>query len=433
MGSIWQDAEMPTFGRQKGNITTDVLVIGGGAAGLLCTYFLHRAGVPCVLVEQNRICGGVTRNTTAKITAQHGFIFQKIAKTYGIAAAKQYYRANTEAIEEYGRQAQAQNIDCDFTYCDNYIYTLDDRQAAEREVAILSRIGCRAALADRLPLPFETAGAVRMPRQARFHPLKFFGAIAEGLPILENTRVREMVGNTAVTDTGTIRAEKVIVATHFPFINKHGSYFLKMYQHRSYVLALAGAPDLDGMYADEADGGLSFRNAGDYLLFGGRGARTGKACGGYEALKKLAARYYPDATVAYAFATQDCMTLDGIPYIGQYSARTKGLYVATGFNKWGMTGSMVAARLLCDAILGKRNEYARVFNPSRSILHPQLALNGAETIGNLLSFSGKRCPHLGCALHWNAAEHSWDCPCHGSRFAADGRVLDNPANGDLKK
>ena len=127
------------------------------------------------------------------------------------------------------------------------------------------------------------------------------------------------------------------------------------------------------------------------------------------------------------------MSLDSVPYIGQYSKNTPDFYVATGFNKWGMTSSMVAAELLTDLILGKPNDFADLFSPSRSMLRPQLAVNGFESVVGLLTPSKKRCPHLGCALKYNKAEHSWDCPCHGSRFSESGRVLDNPANGNLKK
>ena len=125
------------------------------------------------------------------------------------------------------------------------------------------------------------------------------------------------------------------------------------------------------------------------------------------------------------------MTLDGVPYIGSYSRRTQKLYVATGFHKWGMTSSMIAAQILCDKILGRENPFASLFDPSRSMLHPQLAANLLETTCNLLRFTKPRCPHLGCALQWNKQERSWDCPCHGSRFTEDGKLLDNPATGDL--
>ena len=127
------------------------------------------------------------------------------------------------------------------------------------------------------------------------------------------------------------------------------------------------------------------------------------------------------------------MTLDGAPYIGPYSASTQGLYVATGFQKWGVTSAMVSAMLLCDLVQGKKSQYADVFSQSRSILHPQLAVNALEAAAGLLTPAAKRCPHMGCALKWNPWEHTWDCPCHGSRFTQEGGLIDNPATGDFRK
>ena len=277
------------------------------------------------------------------------------------------------------------------------------------------------------------AGAIRFPKQAQFQPLKFLASVANGLNIYEHTTVRELIGTTAVTDHGKVRAKRIIVATHFPFLNKHGAYFLKLYQHRSYVIALKNAPDMNGMYVDEAQNGMSFRNANGLLLLGGGGHRTGKAGGNWTELRDFTKRCYPDATEKYHWATQDCMTLDGVPYIGRYGAHTEELYVATGFNKWGMTSSMVAAMLLTDEMCGKQSPYADVFSPSRSILRPQLAVNAFEAVVHLLTPTPKRCPHLGCALKWNELEHTWDCPCHGSRFTKDGRLIDNPATGGLKR
>lgn len=236
-----------------------------------------------------------------------------------------------------------------------------------------------------------------------------------------------------MTEHGTITADKIIVATHFPFLNKHGSYFLKMYQSRSYVMAFEQAPQVDGMYVDEAQKGLSFRNYKDLLLIGGGDHRTGKQGGNWKELAEFAGKYYPGAKETYRWAAQDCMTLDGVPYIGHYSGHTPELYVATGFHKWGMTSSMVSAGILADLVLGKENPCADIFSPSRSMLHPQLIANAFEAVMNLLTPTGKRCPHMGCALKWNPQEHSWDCPCHGSRFTEDGKLINNPATGDLKR
>ncbi|MGN0150724.1 MAG: FAD-dependent oxidoreductase [Clostridia bacterium] len=230
-----------------------------------------------------------------------------------------------------------------------------------------------------------------------------------------------------------VKADKIIVTTHFPFINKHGSYFLKLYQHRSYEAAFENAPDLDGMYVDEYEKGMSFRNYNKLLLIGGGGHRTGKNGGGWKELYSFAEKYYPAAEVKYSWATQDCMSLGGVPYIGRYSAKTPDLYVASGFNKWGITSSMAAAMILTDMVTGKKNEFAEVFSPQRSILKPQLLINGFEATVNLLTPTTRRCPHLGCALKWNKTEHTWDCPCHGSRFEKNGRLIDNPATGNAAK
>ena len=431
MGSLWEQTwEKPNFPAQDGDLSTDVLIIGGGMAGILCAYRLHCAGVPYVLAEAETLCGGITKNTTAKLTSQHGLIYDKLISRFGIQRAKQYLAANQAALQAY--RTLCRDMDCGFEEKAAYVYALDDRRKLQREVNALEKLGVPAEFTDELPLPFPVAGAVKFPNQAQFHPLKFVSGLAKGLRVYEHTRVRELIGTTAVTNHGRIRAEKILVTTHFPFLNKHGSYFLKLYQHRSYVIALQGAPDVDGMYVDASRTGLSFRNCQNLLLLGGGGHRTGKKGGGWRELRDFARRHYPQAEEQYRWAAQDCMSLDGVPYIGPYSASTPDLYVAAGFNKWGMTSSMVSAMLLSDLVQGKNSPYGEVFSPSRSILRPQLAVNGFEAVASLLTPTARRCPHLGCALKWNPVEHTWDCPCHGSRFTEDGKRLDGPATGDLK-
>lgn len=431
MDSIWtKTAERPKFKSMDGDINTDVLIIGGGIAGVLCAYMLTNAGVSCVLAEADRICGGITENTTAKITFQHGLIYDKMIRRYGHHAAKAYLNAQKEAMRKY--RDMCAKIDCDYAERPSYVYSLCGRDKLEKEVNALNKLGCNAVFTESTELPFSVSGAVRVEAQAQFHPLKFLFGISKELPIFENAKITELRPDGAITDRGKIKAEKIIVATHFPFINKHGSYFLKMYQHRSYVIALENARNIEGMYVDECDKGISLREYNGLLLLGGGGHRTGKKGGNWKELSDLAQRYYPKANEVARWATQDCITLDGIPYIGLYSKRTPDMYVATGFNKWGMTSSMVAATVLCDLVLGKENEYASVFSPSRSILHPQLAVNVAESVLGLVIPTVPRCPHLGCALKYNPQEHSWDCSCHGSRFTEDGKLIDNPATGDKK-
>lgn len=432
MESVWHEStKLPSFPEQKGDIHTDVLIIGGGIAGLLTAYFLKKRGVDCVVAEKGRICSGTTGNTTAKITSQHGLIYAKLVRSFGEENARKYLIANENALHRY--EIMSRKIDCDFEIKDSFVYSTDNKKKLYDEMQALDKIGFNAELTEKTPLPVQNVGAVRFPKQAQFNVLKFLCAVSKELTIFENTFVREMIGTDAVTDNGKIFAKKVVCATHFPFINKHGLYPLKLYQHRSYVLALENAENVGGMYVDEKKTGLSFRNYGKCLLLGGGGHRTGKNGGNWDELRRFQKLHYPNAKEKACWSAQDCMSLDFVPYIGQYSKNTPDFYVATGFNKWGMTSSMVAAELLADLITGKPNDFADLFSPSRRMLRPQLAVNGFESIVGLLTPSKKRCPHLGCALKYNKAEHSWDCSCHGSRFSESGKVLDNPANGDIKK
>ena len=431
MHSVWTEtARPPRFEKLSGDIKTDVLIVGGGMAGLLCAYELEQAGVNYALVEAERICGGITKNTTAKITSQHGLLYHKILKRFGFEKTKGYLDANEAALNKY--RELCKKIDCDFEEKPSFVYSLNKPKAIEKELETLERIGYPAKFVSHLPLPFSVLGAVRFDRQAQFHPLKFAYAIARRLCIYEDTKVIEFTPSAVITNRGKIKADKIIVATHFPMLNKHGFYFLKMYQHRSYVLALKNAVDVGGMYVDEAQKGMSFRNYKDLLLIGGGDHRTGEKGGNWQELSAFAEINYPQAKTVYRWATQDCMTLDEVPYIGRYSGTTSQLYVATGFNKWGITSSMVAAELLCDMILERDNPYTEVFSPQRSMLRKQLFINAGKTVLNLLTPTEPRCPHLGCALKYNPQERSWDCPCHGSRFTEEKKLIDNPATGDMK-
>lgn len=428
--SLWNSTEsLPQSEKLKRDIKTDVLVIGGGLCGLLTAYSLRKNGVDCVLVEKGRIMGGISGNTTAKITAQHGLIYHKLIKSIGEEKAKLYLKANLEAIGKY--EELSEKFSCDFERKDNYVYSTESREKLENEMKALRILGCKAEFERSLPIPVDSFGAVKFTSQAQFHPIKFAKGIMGELEIFENTFVRAVAGTKVRTDENEITANKIVVATHFPFINNHGAYFMKMYQHRSHVIALSDAAQYEGMYVDDRKDGMSFRNHGELLLVGGGDHKTGRKGGNWAELRSFRNVYYPESREEFFWAAQDCMTIDGVPYIGQYSKNTPNMYVATGFNKWGMTGAMVAAQILTDMITGKETPYRELFLPGRSMLKPQLFLNGFETAVNFLTPTKKRCPHLGCALKWNSAEHSWDCPCHGSRFSEKGELLDNPSNGDL--
>lgn len=429
MESIWeQNIPIVRFDKLNGNKNTEVLIIGGGIAGILCAYKLKNAGVDCLLAEATHIGQGITKNTTAKITLQHGLIYDKIIKEYGKENAKLYLDAQIVACKEY--EELCSKIDCNYEVRNSYVYSVYDRKKIEGETEALNLLGVKAQISDANELPLDVAGAVCVKNQAQFHPLKFLYSISKDLPIYENTKVIELKPGKAITDNGVINYKKIIIATHFPILNKHGGYFLKLYQHRSYVIALKDVQEIKGMYVDESDSGLSFRSYKNLLLLGGGAHRTGKKGGCWQELERFAKEHYPKAQIVSKWATQDCMTLDGIPYIGQYSKSTPDIFVATGFNKWGMTNAMVSADILCDLVCGKKNSFSNAFLPHRTILHPQLAFNAFESVLGLLRPTTPRCPHLGCALKYNGAEHSWDCPCHGSRFSENGEIIDNPATED---
>ena len=408
-----------------GDIAADVLVIGGGMCGILTAHRLQEAGLRCVVVEAKEVGGGATHNTTAKLTAQHGLIYADLIERFGLEKARQYYESNTRAIAQF--HALSRQYPCDFEPQTAYVYATDDRRKLEREAEAYQKIGIPARIAEHPPLPLNTVGALAMEGQAQFHPLKLLYALADGLTVYENTFVRKLEGLAAHTDNGTITAKHVVLATHYPLVNILGLYFMKLYQHRSYVIALKGAPTLDGMYLDERENGHSFRSYGDLLFIGGGDHKTGEAGGGWAELRALAGRAYPHAAEQYHWAAQDCMTLDRVLYVGRHRAGAENLYVATGFNKWGMTGSMAAAEVLAGLIVHGKSEYEALYAPGRSMMTRQLAVNAGAAAKGLLSAGGPRCTHMGCKLHENTAEQSWDCPCHGSRFDVQGCVIDGPA------
>lgn len=429
MDFLWtKSITPPDFPALDGDKETDVLVIGGGMAGILCALQLREAGADYILVEGKKIGRGITKGTTAVLTAQHDTLYQDMIKKFGKGKAELYLKANLGAVERFRKLSE--RISCDFEDKPSVMYSLHNRTDMEREAAAVRSLGFDAEFTTDTPLPFSVAGAVRYPGMAQFHPLKFLHSAAKGLNIYENTFVQKLDGTTALTEHGRIRAKKVIIATHYPFVNSHGMYFMKLYQQRSFVIALENAPDLGCTIEDAAENGIYLRNYNGLLLVGGGDHRTGQPGGGFAIPRSFAKQYFPEAREKYVWANQDCVSLDGVPYIGPYSAGLPGVYMASGFNLWGMTTSMVASEILTDLVMGRANPFTPAFDPSRSMSVGQLFSNMGTTLLDFVTPTTKRCPHLGCALKWNPAEHSWDCPCHGSRFDEHGRLIDNPAMRD---
>lgn len=472
MESIWTDSAAPSLRDPlQTDLRTDAAIIGGGLAGILTAYRLKKRGIRAVVLEARRVGSGQTGRTTAKITSQHGLILSRLYDNLGEETMQGYAAASEAAIRSYEQIVRAENIDCDFTQRPACLYTRRVPEILQREQALAESCGIPAEFRTQSALPFPVAGVLRYENQANFHPLKFLRALADSLEIYENTRVLQVEEDILTTQRGKIQAKHVIFACHYPFVNFPGLYFARMHQERSYVLALEHTTALQGMYYGIDPDGYSFRPAGRYLLMGGGNHRAGEndAGGAYQELHTAAQRFFPGVAIARQWSAQDCMTPDGIPYIGRFAASTPNWYVATGFGKWGMTASMAAAELITDLICDGESPYAPIFDPGRFTLTASAHAVAAEMAhavqglskgffhipqktldslpmghGGIVEFEGQkagvyrdeqgeihvvsaRCPHLGCELAWNPDEKSWDCPCHGSRFDFHGNLLDNPA------
>lgn len=477
MDSLWsQSCQIEKRASLHGNIETEIAVIGAGMAGVLTAYQLQKAGKQVLVLEANEIASGQTRNTTAKITSQHGLIYHQFLKKYGADKTRLYALANETALQEYRTIISLEHIDCDFEEQPSFVYSKNSSHLQE-ETEAARRAGLPASLvSDDLTLPFPVQGAVKFDNQAQFHPLKFINAISKNLRIYENTSVINVDNHLITTNSGTVKADKIVFACHYPFLNIPGLYLVRMHQNRSYVLALENAVKTNGMYIGDSAAGYSFRNYGPYLLFGGQGHRAGKKSDTqkYELLRKDAKRFFPNSREICCWSAQDCITPDNLPYIGQYSRSRPDWYIATGFQKWGMTSSMAASMILRDFICQQNNAYAEIFSPQRFPAEniPFITKEGGHSIkgltkqvfhcpaktvqdiapghGGVVTVNGKRagvykdennhlyavdikCPHLGCHLEWNPDEHSWDCPCHGSRFDYKGRLISGPAQKNLKQ
>jgi glycine/D-amino acid oxidase-like deaminating enzyme/nitrite reductase/ring-hydroxylating ferredoxin subunit len=491
--SLWIATTPETnFPALTGDLSVDVAVIGGGITGIATAYMLKQAGATVAVLEADRVVSSVTGNTTAKITSLHGLIYDHLVSQFGEEKARIYADAQESAKEKIASLVEQLGIDCDFRRASAYTYTLDEQESEQvaKEVEAARRLGLPVSYTEETDLPFKVRAAVRFDNQAQFHPRKYLLALAEKIPgdgshIFERTRmldVEDAAPCLVKTERGTIKARSVVVATHFPYPDPK-LYFAAMYPTRSYVLGCRlNGPVPQGMYVSTGTPHNSIRNNpyedGEIVMIGGEHHKTGQ--GGdtrerYQRLEKWARANFDIASVEFRWSTQDNNTVDRVPYIGKLSTGSEHLYVATGFAGWGMTNSHVAAQLLGDMILGRDNPWAELFDPSRfkpvtsardfirenmnvakefmadRISTPEL--NDMEELptggGAVVEWKGERvavykdeagkvfscsavCTHMGCIVHWNGAEKSWDCPCHGSRFNYNGKVIQGPANRDLE-
>lgn len=440
------------FNKLEKDKSTDVCIVGAGIFGLTCGYYLTKQGYNVVLLEKEKdIASKTTGHNTAKITCQHNLIYKYLIDSLGESIAKKYLYANQNAIENIAKIVEEEKIDCDFERQNSYVYTnnLDELEKIKLENEAVNSLGFESEFVTSTPLPFEVLGAIKFPNQAEFNPMKYAYGLAKCITssdsgVIGGSGDADSVGSVLAGDnssgssgdsasstldsvadgsSGTIlnlakgtgeiyidtlvqniekkndefitsckdyvvRSKYVILASHYPFIDRFGYYFLKMYQSTSYVIAVdIGDKTFDGMYINSEQPTFSYRfvngsNEKKLLLVGGADHKTGSKIDLYNAyniLEDEVRKYYPNCKVLYRWNTEDCITLDKIPYIGEFSHFIPNMYIGTGFNKWGMTSSNVAANIIVDKILGRENEYEEVFKATR--LHP--IKNNAE-LGNMI-------------------------------------------------
>lgn len=462
--SIWREVSGNSreFRTLDKNIETDVCVIGGGITGVSTAYYLSKEGMKVAVLEKDRICSKTTGGTTGKVTSQHHLFYKYLIDSQSKDFAKKYLKANEEAIENIANIAQNENIECDFERKSAFVFTKDlgKLQEIQDEVEAAKSLGMKAKFVDDIEVLGKVEGAIEFPNQAQFNPVKYVNGLAKcvlenGGEIYENTKVIEYEkdGNGFVViaetngSTRKIAAKYVVVATRYPIFNVPGLHFIKMYQELEYGIAIKTDISLNGMYVSSEVPTVSFRdyeeNGQKYILIVGNGHKTGEKTenNGFGVLENFAKTYFPGAEIAYRWNAEDSIGLDKIPYIGEYSEVRENMYVATGFKKWGMTSSNVAANLIVDMIFGRENKYKEIFKSTR--VEP---IKNREEMKNMLKEAGesiimprlkgekgkKYCAHLGCEVSWNDVTKTWDCPCHGSRYECDGSLIEGPAVHDLQ-
>ncbi|KAB2494122.1 FAD-dependent oxidoreductase [Priestia endophytica] len=491
--SYWREStDVPSFSPLKENIDVDVAVIGGGIAGVTTAYLLTLEGKSVALLEADKLFDGTTSHTTAKMTTQHGLIYDKMTGYVGEAEAALYYEGNNEALKFLQHTITSQNISCDYTVEDAYVYATTDTyvKKVEKEYEAYKKLGIEGDHLTSLPLDLGEKAAVMIPDQGQFHPLKYLVHLvkemtAKGAQIFETTQavdIKEGKTQTVVTKEGhSVNCKDVACCTHFPFYDGKGFYFSRMYASRSYVLGITSEkPYPGGMYlsAEPSSDSLRYTTVDDQklLLVGGQEHTTGRSeetLKHYEAIYSFAHNSVGVKECLYRWSAQDLISLDETPYIGRISENSPHVYVATGFRKWGMTHGTLSGMMIRDAILEKEKRYASFFTPSRFRPNPSVknlvtqnmevaaeltkgkldftrgnAYNLKKDEGAVVSVNGKRagayrdregclhlvdttCTHMGCEVEWNSGERTWDCPCHGSRFSYDGEVVEGPAQKPL--
>jgi glycine/D-amino acid oxidase-like deaminating enzyme/nitrite reductase/ring-hydroxylating ferredoxin subunit len=443
----------------------------------------------------NRVGHGVTGLTTAKVSSQHGLIYDRLRSSVGEDHARVYGEANEEALRWIVDTVERERIECDLRRRPAFAYAAaaDERDDVEMEAEAAATLGLPATFTDDVPLPYPTHGAVRFADQAEFDSYRYTEALAQaaeaaGARIVEGTRATGLNdGSPCRVEAGdaTVVADQAVLATHFPFADRSLA-FARAFPMRSYCVATrAPSEPIDGMFISAGSSAptrsvrFAPHDGGELLIVGGEGHKAGTdphTEQRYERLAEFAREHFHAGEISHRWSSQDPLTADHIPFVGPTDPRTKRLFMATGYGKWGMTNGTVAALILADRLAGRDNDWASTFESNRVRLRASLPelikensqvgfhffadrvrhrparelgdlANGeggvvrhdGQTVGGFRDDHGElhavslTCTHLGCRVLWNEAERSWDCPCHGSRFAYDGTLLEGPAVRDLDR
>ncbi|WP_080874421.1 FAD-dependent oxidoreductase [Oceanobacillus timonensis] len=496
--SIWRtDTAFQDFPKLQESKETEVCIVGAGLTGITAAYLLSKKGMKVILLEANQVLSGVTGNTSAKVTAQHGMIYSELIDTFGEEKAKQYYQANRDGMDFIKNEITEHRIDCNYEEQDAFLFTNDDAYLPQldKEAEAYQTLGIPGELTSEMPLDIPFKQALKMPGQAQFHPLKYLQfmfeeAVKNGTEVYEQTVAMKLEYNRQKTvmtkDEYRVACDYLIAATQFPYIDHQGLYFAKMYAEQSHIVAGKWTGTYPGGIYINAENPIrsirtaTLNNKDTYLLIGGENHRSGEkldetSC--YANLKAFAKEQFEITDFPYQWSAQDFTTLDKMPYIGPITGDDPSILIATGYKKWGMTNGTLAAKIMTDIITKKdEHPYEGLFSPQRFTSKPMLQnlfrFNmevATEFLKGKLSFPASKeidtleideaaittvkgdrvgiykdmedqvhvldttCTHLGCEVNWNGADRTWDCPCHGSRYHYDGEVMAGPAKKPLRK
>lgn len=478
MKSIWSDTKKNiNYQSLDCDIERNIVVVGGGIAGILTSYTLAERGNDVTLVEAEKILNGVTEKTTAHIEALSGYIYSELIRK-NFYTAKGFFDFQIEAIDEYEKLVNKYNIECGFERVDSYLYSMEKSDKLKDEYIALKNIGAEAEYIENvMAFDYNLKYAVKLKNQAVFNPIMFLNGLPTNYEIFENTRIDNVDFKEKILYCGKykIKAEKIVIATNFPIINFPGWFFIKMYKSSSYAMSFPNFPNTKKIYESDKEDGLTLRNDKNCIIIGGLDHRTGRIdeINSYEKLEKESAKIFDAHKPVYRWSANDCITFDGLPYVGYYGKKSKDVFIISGFNKLGMSKALGSAMMVSDLINGGQSKYEKIFCPQRRIIcNPGFFKNLLQIIknlvimnftiplkcykslnnneGDIVLYKGRRravykdsegnfhicqstCQHLHCLLAFNKNDLTWDCPCHGSRFNIDGNIITAPTVKKLKK